>query len=668
MRILFVAPYPSSPIRIRSYGFVKQLMKQHEVSVVALCSTRHEMQDVVQLQQEGISITAVEDRPIWKVLRVLKAWGSQLPLQVAFDASPAFRLAIETQLRTGHFDVLHIEFIRALGALPDVSIPLVWDAVDCISQLYESGASIGATPLLRLIGRGEAQRTRVYERLQLQRFREVLVTSERDRQELLKLAHPDTLTQTKGTLARITVLPHGIDPHYFQPYRGQRQPATLVFSGKMSFHANVAGIQHFVQDILPLIWQERPDVRLVIAGSAPSAEIQHLARDQRIVVTGYVPDLRPHIAQAQVAISPLPYAVGIQNKVLEAMALGTPVVASSSAVAGLQAVDGQHILVADHPQKFAAAVLHLLDDRALWQTISEQGLDYVSTYHNWEQIIDRLVTVYTRALHTSNEAPAMLRNDSSVACNVKERAINMHSLKFFEVSQETIGEQVSQGKDTVHDTVIYHAYDLPLVAHEHSWRYRLAKRAIDVCGALVGLALLTILLPIIALLVLYEDRGPLFYKQVRVGKDGQPFTLYKIRTMVADADAYLARHPELQAAWQATGKLLVDPRITRIGHFLRRTSLDELPQMFNVLCGDISLVGPRPIQFSEIPFFGELLDFRQKVKPGLSGLWQISGRSTTDYEQRVILDCTYVVECTFWIDLMILLKTPAAVLHGHGAY
>ncbi len=403
MKILFVAPYPSSPIRIRSYGFIKQLMKWHEVSVIALCSTRRERDDVEQLRQEGVAITAIEDKRLWKVLRALKAWGSQLPLQVAFDASPALRAAIETRLWNEQFDLVHVEFIRALGAVPDIAEPIVWDAVDCISQLYERGARFGATPMLRFIGRGEAQRTRAYERLQLQRFREVLVTSERDRQELLALAHEKDEHSAERPLAHINVLPHGIDIDYFQPYTGQRQLTTLVFSGKMSFHANVAGVQHFVQHILPLIWAQRPDVSLVIAGSAPSPSIERLARDQRIRVTGYVPDLRPYIAQAQVAISPLPYAVGIQNKVLEAMALGTPVVASPSAAAGLQAVAGQHLLIADQPQQFAAAVLRLLDDRDLWQSLSEQGVAYIRTYHDWQQIIDRLTGVYTRALHASDK-------------------------------------------------------------------------------------------------------------------------------------------------------------------------------------------------------------------------------------------------------------------------
>jgi lipopolysaccharide/colanic/teichoic acid biosynthesis glycosyltransferase len=218
------------------------------------------------------------------------------------------------------------------------------------------------------------------------------------------------------------------------------------------------------------------------------------------------------------------------------------------------------------------------------------------------------------------------------------------------------------------EALLYQSIDI----HPHSHRmfrvYQIAKRALDICGALVGLALLGLLLPLLATLILIEDRGPIFYRQVRVGKDSRPFSFYKLRTMMVDADAYLARHPELKEAWHQTGKLQNDPRVTRIGQFLRKTSLDELPQMFNVLRGDLSLVGPRPIQFSEMDVFGELIELRQSVKPGLTGLWQVSGRSTTDYEQRAILDCTYAVECSFLMDMMILLQTIPVVFRGSGAY
>jgi lipopolysaccharide/colanic/teichoic acid biosynthesis glycosyltransferase len=197
---------------------------------------------------------------------------------------------------------------------------------------------------------------------------------------------------------------------------------------------------------------------------------------------------------------------------------------------------------------------------------------------------------------------------------------------------------------------------------------RIAKHALDICGALVGMLLLALLLPIIALLIWWEDRGPILYKQVRVGQNSQPFVIYKFRSMIANADDYLARHPELLEAWSKDGKLKSDPRVTRIGAFLRSTSLDELPQVINILRGEMSLVGPRAIQFSEKALFGELIELRQSVHPGLTGLWQISGRSMTDYEQRCILDSIYVIDWSFWLDIEILLRTLPTVFHRVGAF
>lgn len=398
MRILFVAPYPLSRIRCRSYGFVQQLAIVHEVTVLVLCSNAHEALDVQMLQHEGMMITAIIDTLPWKMLRSLHALCTGLPLQVAFDAAPALRSVLRALLASGDFDLLHVEFIRALGVLPDIlPIPTVWDAVDCISQLYAYGAHWGATPLMRFLGSLEARRVREYERRQLWRFHDVLVTSERDRSALLAIAAGDR-APTGKTLAEITVLPHGIDQIYFQPYTGERKAQTLVFSGKMSFHANIAAALLLAEQIMPRIWQEQPDVQLVIAGSSPPACVQRLARIARITVTGYVDDLRPWLGQARIAVCPLPYAVGIQSKLLEAMACGTPVVASTQAAAGLLAYPQPHLLVADTPDAFAAAVLRLLDDPVLWTAIAENGLSYVATQHNWEQIIRQLTRVYERAV------------------------------------------------------------------------------------------------------------------------------------------------------------------------------------------------------------------------------------------------------------------------------
>jgi glycosyltransferase involved in cell wall biosynthesis len=402
VRILFVTPYPASRIRARSYGFITQLAKHHYVEVLALCANMQELSDVQLLQKEGIAATAIYEPYCVRYVRSLKALVSRRPLQVAFDGSPRLRAAIDNRLLCRRFDLLHVELVRTLDAVPEaLPIPAIWDAVDCISQLYEQAGQVGITLMQRLIGSHEAQRLRAYEHVQLHRFRHVLVTSERDRQALLAIAQDGKAMISEQPPVEITVQPHGIDQDYFQPYDGERQAETLVFSGKMSFHANIAGVCSLVRHILPLVWRKRPRVRLVIAGHDPPAWIRHLAKDPRIEVTGYVADLRPVIAQAQIAICPLPYAVGIQNKVLEAMALGTPVIASTPVAGGLQAVVGRDLLVADEPSDFAAAVLRLLEDQAQWRSLADHGVAYIRAYHHWDSIMQQITAIHAQALNVS---------------------------------------------------------------------------------------------------------------------------------------------------------------------------------------------------------------------------------------------------------------------------
>jgi lipopolysaccharide/colanic/teichoic acid biosynthesis glycosyltransferase len=209
--------------------------------------------------------------------------------------------------------------------------------------------------------------------------------------------------------------------------------------------------------------------------------------------------------------------------------------------------------------------------------------------------------------------------------------------------------------------------DLLFKVPRMSWTYLLLKRGLDICVALLGLFVLALLLPLIVPCILWEDRGPIFYKQLRVGHHGKPFWIYKIRSMIVNADDCLLYDPMLLSIWQQRGKLQHDPRITRVGKFLRRTGLDELPQMLNVLFGEMSLVGPRAVQMSELVAFGELNELRLQVKPGLTGLWQISDRSTTTYIQRGLLDSTYMMECSLLADLYILCKTFPAIICGSGA-
>jgi undecaprenyl-phosphate galactose phosphotransferase len=202
------------------------------------------------------------------------------------------------------------------------------------------------------------------------------------------------------------------------------------------------------------------------------------------------------------------------------------------------------------------------------------------------------------------------------------------------------------------------------------WPRRL-KRGFDlVAGSLLCLFVAPLLLLISAQVA--RTGRPVFYRHQRIGKGGKPFVCFKFRTMVADAEAvlaaHLAAHPEALEEWRRDHKLKDDPRITRFGAWLRRTSLDELPQLFNVLRGEMSLVGPRPVIAEELVRYGESRVYYVESTPGLTGLWQISGRNDLDYRRRVHLDCWYVKNWSLWYDLVILLKTPRAVLRGHGAY
>lgn len=198
------------------------------------------------------------------------------------------------------------------------------------------------------------------------------------------------------------------------------------------------------------------------------------------------------------------------------------------------------------------------------------------------------------------------------------------------------------------------------------------KQASDLMlAALVTLAALP-LLASIALAVRFTSRGPVFYGHARRGRGGRVFTAWKFRTMVADADAVLARHlSENEAArqeWLGTQKLVRDPRVTPLGRWLRRYSLDELPQLWNVLQREMSLVGPRPIIDAEITRYGQGYALYQRVLPGLTGLWQVSGRNRLPYEERVKLDLYYVTNWSLWLDLYILARTARAVLQGEGAW
>jgi len=198
------------------------------------------------------------------------------------------------------------------------------------------------------------------------------------------------------------------------------------------------------------------------------------------------------------------------------------------------------------------------------------------------------------------------------------------------------------------------------------------KRFIDLFVVIIGGLIILPFLLIVAVLIKIDSPGAVLYKQKRVGKNGKHFSTYKFRSMAKDADERLRKllesNPELKEEWEKTHKLHNDPRITRLGKILRRTSIDEFPQLINILKGEMSLVGPRPIVDAEIEKYGEDFNRVFSVTPGLTGMWQVSGRSDANYTERVAYDIYYLQSWSVWLDLWIIFKTFGAVLIGKGAY
>jgi Undecaprenyl-phosphate galactose phosphotransferase WbaP len=198
------------------------------------------------------------------------------------------------------------------------------------------------------------------------------------------------------------------------------------------------------------------------------------------------------------------------------------------------------------------------------------------------------------------------------------------------------------------------------------------KYALDLCGVVAGGLLISPLLLLIAVAIKLDSAGPVLYGHRRLGARDGHFRCLKFRTMHAEAERLLEEHlqnnPHLRAEWEQNQKLRDDPRVTRVGRFLRKTSLDELPQLWNVLRGEMSLVGPRPIVDAEVLKYGDVYALYKRIKPGMSGFWQVSGRSDTSYDERVLLDAYYVRNWSVWLDLVILARTVSSVMRGRGAH
>ena len=402
MRIAYIVPYVPNQIRTRSYNLITHLAELgHEVDVYTVGSNDSDCQDAELLQSQCAKVVYYH-QPQWRSLaNAARASFSRRPLQSVYSWQPNLLrdfVKISAQNSGLPYDVIHVEHLRGSqygveikGSFPNQ--PVVWDSVDCISHLFKQASAESTDLFGKLITRFELGRTRRMEGYLLSRFDHILVTSAIDREALLDLPRNGTKPAT------VSVLSNGVDQTFFYPNpQIQRDAETLVFSGKMSYHANISMVKHLVADIMPQIWKIYPGACLYIVGKDPSSDVKEFGKNPLIQVTGTVDDIRPFLWRATVSVVPLLYGAGIQNKILEAMATGTPVVTTFKALSALQVRAGKELLAAHDNMEFSEAVVQLIRDRKLHHQIGNAGAAYVRANHNWSSISARLVEIYQQAI------------------------------------------------------------------------------------------------------------------------------------------------------------------------------------------------------------------------------------------------------------------------------
>jgi glycosyltransferase involved in cell wall biosynthesis len=423
MRILFIVPYAPSLIRVRPYHFVRGLAERgHRVVVAAPLASREERTDLESLREFGCEILAAP-LPKWRsMLNCLLGLTRRAPLQSAYCWQPELALKIEKALGAEPFDIIHVEHLRGarygLRAMDQLRKRpakasfrprVIWDSVDCISSLFGQASERGNGALTRCWTAFEQPRTRAYEGAMVGAFDRVVVTTEREADELMQLAAPAPVTRPAAVC-------NGVDLDYFAFRGGLRSPETIVMTGKMSYHANVAAAKFLVDEVMPLVWKERPRVKVELVGKNPTREVSALAYPQmrpgtaqqrgEVVVTGEVLDLRPHLWRAAVAVAPIVYGAGVQNKVLEAMAASTPVVCTQIAVGALRVRNGKDLFVGSDPSEMASHLLTLLANQDLRRRIGDAGRTFVEQNHGWQSAVERLESVYQDALEPARDRAA----------------------------------------------------------------------------------------------------------------------------------------------------------------------------------------------------------------------------------------------------------------------
>jgi sugar transferase (PEP-CTERM/EpsH1 system associated) len=391
MRILFVVPNVPSSIRPRPLHFIRGLSQMHQVSVMCLATNEADDHFVSQLRQHCQSLEVVR-LSRWRSLgNCLRALFSANPLRCAYFYSPCLRDRIKARVEANEVDLIHVEHLKSLSMVEAIlgKVPAVFDAVDCLSMLESRRGAITKNPLVKLFSWMESKKFALSEAKASRRFNRVAMSSAVDRH-----AYPIPARLRE----KIDVIPNTIDLEHFGFRQFDTQNNLLVFCAKLDYFPNRDAALYFARCVWPVVKARRPELRLEIVGSRPPRSVRQLDGKDNIRVIASVPDVRPFLGRAWIALCPIRIRAGIQYKMLEAMALGVPLIATPVCCPGLQVEAGKHLLVADGPEQFASAIELLLDDVAFREKLIRAGRAYVERQHDWAESVKALSNSYSAAV------------------------------------------------------------------------------------------------------------------------------------------------------------------------------------------------------------------------------------------------------------------------------
>ena len=405
MKILFLSlrcPYPPHRgDRIRSYNFIKQLSKHHALTVVYFAEDERDIESVKYLQPFCERVEWVRFQRSFAFMNTGIHCLSRRPLQLHYWYAPQMQRKINQLLGEEDFELIHAQLFRMGQYVTEVQGPAkVLDLCDSLALNLSRRAELESNPWLAKI-KLDCTPKRFLVKLEEKRVRryEVNIMKAFDCGTVVARFDQDYLLQQDNSL-NLSIVPMGVDLEYFQPNPTTQLAPVMLFTGTMNYFPNSDAAIYFCNEIFPCIRESHPDAQFYIVGNHPSDQVKRLETQEGVVVTGYVPDVRPYFEKASVFVAPLRAGSGIQTKNLEAMAMGVPVVTTSVGAMGLEADIGTELLVADTPADFAKHVVNLLNNTHLRETLVQTGRTRVETSYSWEAIGERLKHVYAQAVHT----------------------------------------------------------------------------------------------------------------------------------------------------------------------------------------------------------------------------------------------------------------------------